>query len=250
MTAPMTPAELSQLMQLIERARLEHGKKEEALFAELEVNLADLSATTWKPYKPGQAFGLVYPVGAGGPVLQLQGRGLGSCSRFATGDMVRGYFEEVQIRKTSAAPSTGTVTLLVLLSPFADFVPSLAPAAGGLSRTSYTQAQNLATDNRPTVNVAAGLNLAGVRGWRVRAQAPTGETITSGTLNLHLYDPDTGLWGQSMVQFGDLSEAAGLRTWQSLDQVCTVPYGYAYVELANGVASGAGAFTINFQGWG
>jgi hypothetical protein len=243
----VSAAELQHLWAQLERARLEHERKEEALFTELRVDLADLSATQFKSYPTGQAFGLVFLDGLGAQ-LELQGRGIGNVPVFRLGSAISGYFEEVQIRRVAGSPSSGIVTLLVLLSPFAGHQRS--PTFGTTQRVSYTATYN-GTDNAPTNGTPAGINLEGAKGLRARVVAPVTQTLIDGDLWLWIYDntllgtETAALWGQRVTKLGQLSDAAGQRVWQSDDFPVPVGADWAFLEVRNGTHSGgAGAFTV------
>lgn len=105
----------------------------------------------------------------------------------------------------------------------------------------------------PTVSCAAtsnaeGLNLDSVRAFRVMVEAPSGQTLTGGTLLAWHYDFGAAAWLRNPAN--DLTVTSGLarQVWEDLPVY--VRTGCALYAASSVTLSGAGtAVTVRVTGW-
>lgn len=115
------------------------------------------------------------------------------------------------------------------------------PEAQGLTRAAPT-ASCLATSN------PEGMDQRTVRGLRVMLEAPSGQTLTGGTLLAWHYDFVAGVWFRNPAN--DLTVTSGLAAQVWGDLPVAVRTGCVLYATSSVTLSGAGtAVTVRITGW-
>lgn len=87
----------------------------------------------------------------------------------------------------------------------------------------FAQTQNL-TGVAPTTDATDGMSLVGVEGYRVTVSAPSGQTITGGTLRCYVYSGPLARWARCAAAM-DLTPTTGVRDYVSPDVIVGVGAG-------------------------
>lgn len=157
----------------------------------------------------------------------------GRVENIVPGCVIRGHFRQAVILRGEDSATEGQAVLVVSSRPDITLEdPVEGVPAQGVAR--WTESQAL-TRAAPTL-VTEGMPLAGVRGVLGMVVAPTGQTITGGSVAWWRYDPTIGAWAKSF----SVQLETGVQRVAIPEERITTPYGRILLATSAVTLSGGG----------
>lgn len=206
-------------------------------FHGFSVDLSVISTTLGVP--AGKGWGVIFPAVGNAAGAQLTLSLDGQRVDVLPGTMLKTPFQRCEVFRGAASALTGLCKLLILDAPDVDLSLGQVGLAYLQDLGSYSPAYN-STANIPSL-ATDGVSLAGGKGVRAVVSAPSGATISTGTLVWWLYDDATGRWAESSAQ---PAVVTGRRDMAVPDEFVLVGRGRAFLEVRSATHSaGSGAFS-------
>lgn len=166
------------------------------------------------------------------------------------GTRVRGYFEELRIRRGIASDgalftsaTSGQAFLVVQKTPGLLYreLPTEADSGGTVVEAQTT------TNGAPT-SLIAGASLRSTGGTRITVAADAGQTLSgTGTFDVYYLQPTLGIWSLNPdLALSVPAAVSGLRSWTAPDLPAAVPQGRIAIA-SNGVGVSSGGLSVYYD---
>lgn len=218
-----------------------------------------LSSAVLPDTPPGYALYFLREGSAPGARITI--RGAGTWENMAPGECFSGRFDSLKLERGSRSVTSGTVRLLVVMSPgvVAGMVPETSSAGnlgGGLvgPNGATSQTRNHATANVPAA-VTDGVDVTGCRGFRVLLASNDAASTLSGGGSVRIWRQssrsavNSGTWFKTSLVYNDLSDFTSVQYAQLPDEELKVSEGRVYAEAVS-VTNSAGVLLVAVETWG